>query len=170
MKVLLYLWQGKKLLFYIALSVVISLAMSLTLGALRDFLLILKLFALSFLLFILLRTADDYFDFEKDRGRKEQPLSKRGILSIMLVVAALFVGLNVLFYLLYGLCSIIVLGYLLAQQKVGFLKLFFMPIVSAYYFYLNRTGDLPYLAIGIYLAVCLILSVAFYIFKRKRFK
>lgn len=170
MKVLRYLWQGGKLLFYITFSVVISLIISLILRGIWDFSLFLKLFALSFLLFVLLRAADDYFDYEKDRRRKKQPLTKRGILYLMLVVAAFFVWLNVLFYSFFGLCSIIVLGYLLAQQKAEFLKLFFMPVVSAFYFYFNRTGNMPFLAIGIYLAVCLILSLAFYFFKRKRSK
>lgn len=174
MRVLRYLWQGKKLLVYIVLGAVISAAMSLILWDFGDppifFKTFAKIFALSVLLLILLRCADDHSDYEKDAGEKEQPLSKRGILYVMLVVAAVFVTLNILLYLLLGLCSLLVLGYLLVQQKVQFLKMFFLPTVSAYYFYLNRISDLPYPAIGIYLAVCLILSVGFYIFKRRRAK
>lgn len=168
MKVLRYLWQGKKLLFYIAFGAVISLAMWLILWDTGNVLLLLKLFALSLLLIVLLRCADDYSDYEKDAGRKEQPLSKRGILFVAIVVAAVYLLLNVLFYLLLGLCCLIILGCILLQQKVQFLKTLFMPLVSAYYFYLNRTGNLPIWVIGVYLAVCLMLSVAFYIFKRRR--
>lgn len=170
MKVLRYLWMSGRLLFYIAFSAVISLLMSLILWNSGGVLLFVKLFALALPIILLLRFADDFFDYEKDKEKKEQPLSRRGILIIMLIVGAIFIILNVLFYSLLGLCSIFILAYILVQQKAEFLKIFFMTLASAHYFCFNRTDDMPILPICIFLAVCLILSAAFYFFKMKRAK
>lgn len=168
MRVLRYFWFGGKLLFYIAFGALISLFMALILRDLGGFLLFCRLFALSFSLIMLLRISDDYFDYEKDGAKKEQPLKKRELLIILISVAAVYTAVNVCFYSLYGLCGLIILLYLFAQQKAEVLKVFFMPLASACYFYLNRTADMLFLPIGGYLLVCLILSALFYLMKRRR--
>ena len=168
MNVLRYFLKDDRLFLYAAVSAVLSLVMAVLLQAHWNILLYSRLFLLVLLILLLLRLADDYFDYEKDRERKEQPLHKRQLLLAMLVTMLLFVLLNLCFYRLSGLGSLCILAYLLLQQKAEILKVFFMPLASAYYFYVEQTSGMSVFAVSGYLVLCVGAAVLFSLFKRRR--
>lgn len=168
MSFLRYFFKDGRLFLYTAISALISLPMVVLLQAHRDIMLYCRLVLMTLLLLFLLRLADDYFDYEKDHDRKEQPLSKHQILLTAAVTMIIFVLLNFYFYQVSGLGSLCILIYLLLQQKAEMMKVFFMPLVSGYYFYVNQTpGMLTHVICG-YLVVCVGLAVVFYWIKRRK--
>lgn len=168
MSFLRYFLKDGRLFLYTAISEVIGLPMVVLLQAHRDIMLYCRLVLLTLLILFLSRLADDDFDYEKDRDKKEQPLSKRQIRLTAAVIGFIFVLLNLYFYRMSGLGSLCILVYLLLQQKAEMMKVFFMPLVSGYYFYVNQTSGMLTYAICGYLVICVGLAVAFYWIKRRK--
>ena len=172
MSYLRYFCKGGKLPFYTALSLAFGFLMALLLQAWRDVLLLCRLASLILLLMLLLRLADDIFDYEKDREKKAQPLTRRQLLGTAIVLMGIFTLLNLWFFGLPGLGGLLVLAYLWVQQKVSFMKPFFMPAASAFYFYVCNDayslGGTLWWAVGVYLALCLGASLLFYICKERK--
>lgn len=168
MSFLRYFLKDGRLFLYTAISALISLLMVVLLQAHRDSMLYCRLVLLTLLILLLSRLADDDSDYEKDRDKKEQPLSKCQIRLTAVVTMIIFVLLNLYFYQVSGLGSLCILVYLLLQQKAEMMKVFFMPLVSGYYFYVNQTsGMLTHVICG-YLVVCVGLAVAFHWIKRRK--
>lgn len=168
MSFLRYFLKDGRLFLYTAISALISFIMVVLLQAHRNIMLYCRLLLLTLLILFLLRLADDYSDYEKDRDKKEQPLSKRQILLTVAVTMIIFVLLNLYFYQVSGLGSLCILVYLLLQQKAEMMKVFFMPLVSGYYFYVNQTSSTLTYVISSYLVICVGLAVVFYWIKRRK--
>lgn len=168
MSFLRYFLKDGRLFLYTAISAIISFLMVVLLQAHRNIMLYCRLVLLTLLILFLLRLADDYSDYEKDRDKKEQQLSKRQILLTVAVTMIIFVLLNLYFYQVSGLVSLCILVYLLLQQKVEIMKMFFMPLVSGYYFYVNQTSGMLTYVISGYLVICVGLAVVFYWIKRRK--
>lgn len=168
MSFLYYFLKEGRLFLYTVISALISFLMIVLLQAHRNIMLYCRLLLLTLLILFLLRLADDYCDYEKDREKKEQPLSKCQILLTVAVTILIFVLLNLYFYQLSGLGSLCILVYLLLQQKAETMKIFFMPLVSGYYFYVNQTSGMLTCVISGYLVISVGLSVLFYWSKRRK--
>lgn len=163
-----YFFQKGRLFIYAGISAVITLIMAVILKAYQDIMLYLRLFPAVLLILLILRIADDISDYEKDKKTKKQPLNKRQLLLALSAAMIVFVLLNLCFYRLAGLWSLCILVYLLLQQKIEILKLFFLPLASSYYFYMNQTPGMPFHVIADYLGVCVGASAMFYMYKRRR--
>ena len=168
MSFLRYFLKDGRLFLYTAISALISFIMVVLLKAHRNIMLYCRLLLLTLLILFLLRLADDYSDYEKDRDKKEQQLSKRQILLTVAVTMIIFVLLNLYFYQVSGLVSLCILVYLLLQQKVEIMKMFFMSLVSGYYFYVDQTSGMLTYVISGYLVICVGLAVVFYWIKRRK--
>ena len=168
MSFLRYFFKSGKLFIYAGISAVISLLMAEILQSYRDIALYFRLFLTVLPILLILRIADDVSDYEKDSQTKEQPLRKSQLRLTLAAAMIVFVLLNLCFYQLAGLGSLCVLAYILLQQKAEILKLFFMPLASSYYFYVNQTSGMSLYMIAGYLGVCVGASALFYWFKRRR--
>ena len=128
-------------------------------------------FTLGIFCFIsLLRFLDDFFDYENDRGRKQQYLSKNALLVLITVSAILFVAFNCLAFGLWGLLCILFLGYALLEERFTFLQSFLMLLFSLYAILLTSRSASINIPSWIFLGLSLILPILFGIYKRSKRK
>ena len=116
--------------------------------------------------FYLVRAADDYLDYDTDR--KEKPLTRQQLRSLIIGLAAIFLLLHLVFFRLPGLGSVLLLGYLAWMNRTEALKLLFLPLLSFYYLsiYIGWRDRRTLIAV----AVCLVLAAAFHWYKLRRRK
>ena len=118
----------------------------------------------------LIRLLDDYFDFNNDQKTKkksELPTKKQLIWSTT-ILGIFYLILNIIFYKLWGLLAILLIIYMLIENKYEFLKVFFVPIASIYYIGLYH--ELTTVPIILYLIIVTIGSIGFYIYKSHKRK
>ena len=124
----------------------------------------LKLFKISFniaeplLLILLIRFIDDLFDFKKDKGKRT---TKKNLIILICIFSLAYIILNVFLYKAIGLLSILIVAYLFLMNKVDTLKILTLALITAYYYLIN--GDINY----IILIITLVISIIFYIVKRR---
>ena len=124
----------------------------------------LKLFKISFniaeplLLILLIRFIDDLFDFKKDKGKRT---TKKNLIILICIFSLAYITLNVFLYKAIGLLSILIIAYLFLMNKVDILKILTLALITAYYYLIN--GDINY----IILIITLVISIIFYIVKRR---
>lgn len=163
MKLIRYLFRKMLLPCYIliagAISAIFMLAAN---GGWSE---LLRMLPVVLLLLLMMRAADDYFDYEKDSERRTQHLSKRALILLFSICAAVFVTINILFYGAFGTISLAAVLYILLMDKLPLLKLFFMALLFLYYFFMNCAvvGVLQYSVS----AACLIISTVYCLVKRK---
>ena len=163
MKLIKYLFYKCKLPIYLAAAAVFAFVLTLiTDGGASVFL---KLLPVVLALLMTLRASDDYFDYEKDSGRKTQHLTKKQLVVLGCALAALYVMLNVSFYGILGLLSLIAVGYILLMEKLPLLKTAYMAILFLYYIYLSCGCVLWYHLIVI--LCCFAASALYDLIKRK---
>ena len=150
-----------KYAFYILIALVFSGLISLLTQGVRW-----ELLPLFTLLAYILRFFDDYFDYDTDT--KEQPLSKSTLRLLLIIFCAVFVALNICFFRLYGLISVLLAAYALLQNRFELMKPFFLTLVSA--FYIAAYTEIGSLWVILYLCGSLLLSVGFFIYKKKKKK
>lgn len=123
----------------------------------------LKLFKISFniveplLLVFLIRFTDDFFDFEKDKGKRA---SKKNLIFLVCLFSLIYIVLNVVLYKNIGLISIIIIVYLFLMNKIDILKVLTLSLITAYYYLIM--GGLNYYV----LIITLVISIVFYMVKR----
>ena len=112
----------------------------------------------------LLRLLDDCFDFKKDKRKKILDLKQ--LIYITAIISVVYFAICVSFFKQWGLFSLLMLLYMVVENKHELLKLFFLSVVSA--FYIGAYRDLNSIAIVVYLIVAMMASVAFYLYKKRR--
>ena len=163
MKLIKYLFYKWKLPIYAALSAVISLVLMLiTSSGIAVFL---RMLPVVLSLLLTLRASDDFFDFEKDIGRKTQHLNKKQLIIFGCFLSVIYVLLNMLFFGVVGLCSIAALGYILLMEKFPLLKIAYMALLFLFYIYVNFGFPMWYhfaVIVG-----CIVASALYYMIKRR---
>ncbi len=114
----------------------------------------------------LLRILDDYYDFDTDK--KEKILSKKQLMIIFIILSLIFVLLNVIFYKYIGIISLLFIIYIILENKFEFLKVFLLCIESIFYIAVYNSLNNVYAII--YLTICIMASIIFYIYKRRKVK
>ena len=168
MNLLKYLFSHKRTLLYLALALVIS-AIFVFLSKAQMWLALTGIF---FLLALLMRIADDIFDYEKDaeRGRVCE-LSKKGLALLYLVLSLIFLALHILAFCAWGLAALLFIGYILLEERVEILQRTFMLILScSYLLLLCGEINLRSVAVDLWLAISLIAPTLFAIYKRRKRK
>ena len=123
----------------------------------------LKIFKINFnileplLLILLVRFIDDYFDYEKDKGKR---IDKKNLIILICFVSLLYIVLNIVLYNYLGLLSIVIVAYFFLMNKIEILKIFSLSLITGYYYLINN--DVNYIVLIITLGI----SIIFYIVKR----
>ena len=168
MNLLKYLFSHKRTLLYLALALVLSAIFVLISGRPMW----LALTGIFFLLALLMRIADDFFDYEKDteRGRVCE-LSKKGLALLYASLSAIFVAIHILVFGAWGLAALLFIGYILLEERVEVLQRVFMLILSCSYLLL-LCGEINFrsVAIDLWIAISLIAPTLFAIYKRRKRK
>lgn len=145
-----------------------------------------ELFVLPIWLQLLLaRTLDDFFDYEKDArrsvrgmngeggrgicfGNSRYGLDRRGLRRLCLVTSLLYVGVNLLIYGAGGLFCLLIVLWMLLEERVSWLQSGAGAVSGAYY--LSRVRSLSEFGLRefVFLAGLVLLSLVFGIWKRKR--
>ncbi|MBQ8921251.1 MAG: hypothetical protein IJ060_03700 [Oscillospiraceae bacterium] len=126
---------------------------------------VLPMTALSWCFMLMLRTADDCFDYEQDRGRKKQYLRKNQLLLMLCVLGAVLVLLHLWFFGMPGLICLAAVGYIPLMNRFPVIKPAFLPLLFAMYDLLTGTGfGLRQAAV---FAAMLMLAGSYALYKRK---
>ena len=110
------------------------------------------------------RICDDYFDFRKDKGSR---LSKRALLCSSVVLAVLLMSVSAIFYSVKGLSCLFLLAYIIAMNKIEFLKLFVLPIALAYILFVSEANIVNYVVL---ILAVLVLNILLFGYKRGKKK
>ncbi len=162
MKLIKYLINKKMLLIYIAGALVISAVFGLMAWSVSGFL---RLIPITFCLLLIMRACDDISDYEADSTHKTQYLSKRSLAIFTCVLSVCFVLLNLLFFGWLGLICTAAIAYILLMERAELLKIPLMALLVAYYFCMV-CGGLGWIQISA-CACCLLISAAYFLYKRK---
>lgn len=111
-------------------------------------------------LFYFMRIVDDIFDFEKDLGKR---LDKKRLLVLSAIFSIIFIISNIYHFGVYGIYSILILGYIILMNKCDILKIFCFFINVLYLVIINSLWEVNGKE---YLLLALLLSVIFYSIKR----
>lgn len=169
MKIFEYFIKDYKLIIYSILSLIISLIMSFLLNIFNNAILIFTLFLMILFLLFIIRITDDIFDYDKDIENKKLILTKKQLINLDITFIVLFILINLYQYHLLGLISVILILYIILQQKFELLKIIFMFLSSTYYLYVNSNSDIfKNYFVWIYLILCLLLPILYYFYKRSK--
>ena len=169
MKIFEYFIKDYKLIIYSILSLIISLIMSFLLNIFNNAILIFTLFLMILFLLFIIRITDDIFDYDKDIENKKLILTKKQLINLDITFIVLFILINLYQYQLLGLISVILILYIILQQKFELLKIIFMFLSSTYYLYVNSNSDIfKNYFVWIYLILCLLLPILYYFYKRSK--
>lgn len=169
MKIFKYFIKDYKLIIYSILSLIISLVMSFLLNIFNNTILIFTLFLMILFLLFIIRITDDIFDYDKDIKNKKLILTKKQLINLDIIFIVLFILINLYQYHLLGLISVILIFYIILQQKFELLKIIFMFLSSTYYLYVNSNSDIfKNYFVWIYLILCLLLPILYYFYKRSK--
>ena len=116
----------------------------------------------------MVRLLDDCFDYAKDKKAKskKQLLSFKQLIWTIVVLGAVYFMINVAFYGLWGAFSLLIILYMVVENKHETLKMFFVSVASMYY--IGAYRELTSVPIIIFLILMVLLSVGFYIYKRQK--
>ena len=163
MNVIKYLFTHPRTYIYLVLSCI--------LGAVFIFLtgkfLYIELPLIFFLLMMIMRIADDIHDYTFDAERnKKQDLSEKNLKILFIVFSSVAVALHILAFKLWGLISILVIAYIVLEERVEILQRFFMLLLSCYYlFALNGFIDFSSVKVIVWLVISLIFPILFALYK-----
>ncbi len=161
MKLIRYYFRRPILPLYAVISAVISGVFTLTAGMDKEIFLRMTAVILPLLLFI--RAADDFYDFDKDRGKKAQYLERHELILLAVILAVIFTALNIFFFGLTGVIAAAAAGFILLWERMPLLKPLLMPLMFLYYYIENAVN------IGIIQcmtpAVCLFAAVFYSVIK-----
>ncbi len=167
MKLLKYFFKKGMLPIYAAIGILFGGAVAYVTDSKISVFFILSVFCLA----LFLRFTDDIFDYERDKGKKPQHLTKITLCLLALAAALLFTVFNVIVFRLLGFLSIIFVLYALAQEKFVILQGFFAFFYSLYSIALFILPSFDFTApIGVFLALSLIIPIFFGIYKRSKRK
>lgn len=168
MKIIKYLLKGYKLVLYSATGMSISIVMSFVLDKIRNVSMIFTLFFIITALLFVIRITDDIFDYEKDKKDKKQILSKKQLITTDIIVIIFYLTMNLYYYQLFGMISVLFVFYIFIQQRIERLKIFFMILASVYYLYMNSNmNEFRSLRVLSYLGLCFVIPAIYGFYKRK---
>ena len=116
----------------------------------------------------LIRLFDDYFDFNNDQKNKKKSelLTKNQLIWSTIVLSIFYLILNIVFFKLWGLLAILLVTYMIIENKYELMKLFFVTLASLYY--IGLFHELATAPVVIFLIATMICSIGFYILKSKK--
>ena len=165
MEVIRYFFYKKRLFIYIGFSLVLALLFTYFAKETEA----LRLFFLFLIEFWFLRFTDDWTDYEKDIALGKIQLKKEMLRVLIILFAVLFLGLNLLFFGIYGLFSLGILLLIFYKETLTCIQTI-IGIVSGIY-YMSLTVPLKEIGLeeGLFLIALLGFSVGFGIRKRKKY-
>lgn len=114
---------------------------------------------------LLLRTADDWFDYKKDSGKKTQHLRRQELLVMFGCISLMMLLLHLYLFGLSGICCLAAIAYLLLMNRAAVLKCPYLALLFALYDLLNGTaygGKQAVICLS-----CLFISAVYAVIKRK---
>ena len=133
MNIIRYLFLQKRTIIYFALSIILTIILSLITGSTFRF----ELIIIFFLLLLLMRIADDKYDYTFDaQNGKKQELSERCLFILYLVISVIFVIIHTFIFGAWGLISIVFSLYIQIEERVQILQKLFMFLLSCCYCFL----------------------------------
>lgn len=164
MELLGYFLYKKRLFLYLFLSLLLALPFLCFTEPGR----IPQLFVLILLELLLIRSVDDWTDYETDRKAGKMQVQKAVLRTFMLLFTALYLGLNLLFFGLYGLSGLLLLLLILCKDACRFLP----PSIGFFsgLFYIAMTVPMREIGWqeGLFLLFLLCASVGYGVRKRKK--
>lgn len=166
MNILIYLFSQKRTIIYFALSVILTIILSLLASSTFRF----ELLIIFFLLMLLMRIADDQYDYAFDAQKgKNQELTERCLLILYLAISVIFIITHICIFGAWGLISVLVSLYIQLEERVQLLQKLFMFLLSCYYYFLlNGSLDFYSPEIIVWLIISLIFPILFAIYKRRK--
>lgn len=149
--------------YYVILGVLFAVVLSALIGEMKW-----ELIPIIIINAFMIRLLDDCFDYAKDKKakNKKQLLSFKQLAWMTAVLSIVYFIINVVFYGSWGLFSLLVILYMVVENKHETLKMFFVSVASMYY--IGGYRELTSIPIIIYLILMVLLSVGFYIYKRQK--
>lgn len=149
--------------YYVILGVLFAVVLSALIGEMKW-----ELIPIIIINVFMVRLLDDCFDYAKDKKakNKKQLLSFKQLVWTTVVLGIVYFIINVVFYGLWGVFSLLVILYMVVENKHETLKMFFVSVASMYY--IGAYRELTSVPIIIFLILMVLLSVGFYIYKRQK--
>ena len=153
-----------KYCYYIVVGAIFAAILSALIGVMKW-----ELMPIIIVNVFLIRLFDDCFDFVKDKKRPgKQILKKKELFVAAFILSLVYLTLNTVFYSWWGLFSLLLLLYMVIENKHETLKVFFVSVASMYYIGVYRMLDS--IPIILYLIIMVVLSFTFYLYKRSKRK
>ncbi len=167
MSIIKYFIYQYRLLIYATMAAVFSVLIA---NLVNGFNLqtILPLFFISLTLIYIMRTTDDVHDYAADRRkRKKHFLTKNGLIFLLLFLQVVYISLNFFVYGPVGGFALLLLGVIFVWEAFPVCKILFLPLSYAV-FALIISGESAFRRYDIwcYLVTLLLISCAFYAYKR----
>lgn len=125
-----------------------------------------RMLPIIYVLLLLFRNADDWFDFKKDTGNKPQPLTKKQLGIMFCILSIICTFLHLLLFGRIGLWGIATIAAILIAETVPLLKPAYLPGSFLLYFWLSGIEcgrSQIVVCVG-----CLLVSAVYAGFKRKK--
>lgn len=164
MRLITYLFRKQMFLIYGMLSVLIAFLFALTVHG--NAVLFAKMVCIIFLLLWILRVQDDIQDYETDRLRKMQPLTKRQLTIVLVVLITVWSVLHLISYGITGLLCLAVLSCTLLWKRIPILKIFFLALLVGMYWIFNSVEFCVWHTI--ILVICPIISITYATIKKRK--
>ena len=157
-----YFWKYS---YYVLIGVLFALVLSAMIGEMKW-----ELIPIIILNVFIVRLLDDCFDYAKDKKtKKKQLLNYKQLIWATVICCIIYLVLNMVFFGLWGLFALLMILYMVVENKHESLKLFFVSVASMYY--IGAYRELTSTVIIVYLILMVVLSTGFYIYKgQKRVK
>ena len=149
--------------YYILVGVLFALVLSAMIGEVKW-----ELIPIVVLNVFIIRLLDDCFDYNKDKKiKKKQPLSFRQLVWMTIICCTIYFIMNIIFYGWWGLFALLMILYMVVENKHEALKIFFVSAASMYY--VGPYCEMVNVATVIYLILMVLLSAGFYVYKRQKY-
>lgn len=161
MNVIRYFLYRYTVVIYPLAAAIISLIISL---AVWDFSMFGKVILPFTGLLFALRIQDDIYDYDRDKAKKKQYLTKKQLIFTDAVMWLILIVSNVLSFGVMGLLAILIPAYTFLWEKFPPLKVLFAPLVFLYY--VLPTTDMPIPISLMEAAICGCASAIYYVIKK----
>lgn len=149
--------------YYVIMGTLFAIVLSVLIGDMKW-----ELIPIIIINAFMIRLLDDCFDYGKDKKakNKKQPLSFKQLIWLTTALGVVYFIINIVSYGLWGLFSLLMILYMVIENKHETLKIFFVSVASMYY--IGAYRELASAPIIIYLILMVLLSAGFYIYKRQK--
>ena len=154
-----YFWKYS---YYALIGVLFAFVLSAMIGEMKW-----ELIPIIILNMFIVRLLDDCFDYAEDKKiKKKQLLNYKQLIWATVICCIIYLVLNMVFFGLWGLFALLMILYMVVENKHESLKLFFVSLASMYY--IGAYRELTSTVIMVYLILMVVLSVGFYMYKRQK--